>query len=94
MSSLHAKPFTRAIFYDTFMTRLLPRVDGEPVSLPSLSLSITLADVNQLKDSMTISTILLTSSISRNENNENNGMERSGVKKTVPSSFARMIWTI
>ena len=68
------------------MTSFLARVDSEPVSLSSFSFSSLSASVNQQQVFLTIFTVLLTSGISRNENNQNNeknqnnGIERSGLE--------------
>ena len=55
------------------MKSFIARVDGEPVSLPSFSLSGIFHSVNEHQVSLTIFTVLLTSAISRNEDNWNNG---------------------
>ena len=51
------------------MTSFLARVDGEPVSLPSFSLSSVFDSLKEQQVSLTIFTVLLTNAISRNENN-------------------------
>ena len=62
------------------MTGFVARVDGEPVSLLSFQLPSTFARVNEQQVSLKIVYCLLTCSISRNENNENIRMERSGLE--------------
>ena len=61
------------------MTSVLARVDGEPVSLLSSSVSSTFVCVNEQHVSLIIFTVLWTSGISMSEKNESNGMEWSGL---------------
>ena len=63
-----------------FMTSFLARVESEPVSLSSFSLSSIFARVNQQQVSLTISYCPIDQRYSWNGNNENNGMERSGLE--------------
>ena len=59
------------------MTSFLARVDGEPVSLPSFSLSSIFAHVNKRQVSLTMFCCPIDQRYSWNENN---GMEQSGLE--------------
>ena len=62
------------------MTSFLARVDGEPVALPSLSLSRIFARANEQQDSLRILYRPIDQRYTWNENNANNGMKRSGLE--------------
>ena len=62
------------------MTSSLAHVDGEPVSLPSISLSSIFAYVNEQQVSLIIFCCSIDQLYSWNKNDENNGMEQSGLE--------------